>query len=924
MKSKIFFLALAICLCIVIGCTKKNDRSAATVVRVKGEVTVANRDISGREPVSREMSVPRGSIISTSDSSNALVVFGKNDTIHLDQNTALHLVDSPNSSNSSRGLLAHILFGRVYLSCRLSKALTCSLYTSHARLSVRQARVAVEYYPDHGITIAKVITGEQVRILTDQNSRDIRSCRKVLSRSDGSITRSVSLSDKDIVGLEQWIGTTIIDPLLAGTGCGSSITARVNKPPVFVGVPLSRTVLDRDFSDKLTAVDPENSRVLYRLLEAPKGMSIDSITGALSYRPKKSGTYPIHVRAEDSENNSVDLKYDLTVTGVVTAILQVPEIVSPGDSVHISAYRSLNEEGTRKNLLYRFDTDGDGKWDGPFSAAAYAVKVFENEGSKTLRVEVKSTSGKTDQASRRIRIDAPPRAILTCTPPAAVNGTEFLLDASQSLDSSKEKLKIRWDLNGDKTWDFPENGGYDQTFKLNHTFDTPGIHRVIVEVQNSSGLTDTATYTVSLYDPTRITEIQMPDTVAIQDSFLINCITAADSGIQPIEFAWDTDGDSIYEYSSSKNRLKHVYTQSGIYEIGCRVRDDKGGQAVKKRSIVVLNRMGAPDAGGPYKAFINDTIILRGSGSDPDNKITAYLWDLDNDGKAEHRNTESSELPWVFKTRSTFTIRFGIQTDDSAVVWDDAQVDIQNRPPRAKAGDPIVSRPGRKVTLKGQGYDPDRNIVKYSWDFDTDGKWDFESPQTGTTTHRFDEYSTAVFRVTDSDGAQSYDTTKIVICPDGMKTIEDGAYCVDTYEWPNKKGVLPMRNISWEKARKLCRDAGKRLCTSTEWKHACRGGRNKNSFPYGKHYQPLKCNTLGNKKVDNEAAKSGLFPECNNRYGLWDMSGNVAEWTAEGSGALRNVYGGWWQDDQQRAKCESFIPLESNKDYLYVGFRCCK
>jgi len=42
-------------------------------------------------------------------------------------------------------------------------------------------------------------------------------------------------------------------------------------------------------------------------------------------------------------------------------------------------------------------------------------------------------------------------------------------------------------------------------------------------------------------------------------------------------------------------------------------------------------------------------------------------------------------------------------------------------------------------------------------------------------------------------------------------------FCVDTYEWPNKKGEKPLVLVQWIEAKKHCESAGKRLC-------ACTGG----------------------------------------------------------------------------------------------------
>ena len=54
-------------------------------------------------------------------------------------------------------------------------------------------------------------------------------------------------------------------------------------------------------------------------------------------------------------------------------------------------------------------------------------------------------------------------------------------------------------------------------------------------------------------------------------------------------------------------------------------------------------------------------------------------------------------------------------------------------------------------------------------------------------------------------------------------------------------GSIPQGYISGVAAASACAQAGKRLCTDTEWLRACRGPAG-TTFPYGDVYDPDKCN----------------------------------------------------------------------------------
>jgi len=165
-------------------------------------------------------------------------------------------------------------------------------------------------------------------------------------------------------------------------------------------------------------------------------------------------------------------------------------------------------------------------------------------------------------------------------------------------------------------------------------------------------------------------------------------------------------------------------------------------------------------------------------------------------------------------------------------------------------------------------------------------------------------------------------------CPEDMVYIPKGHFCMDRYEFPNKKGVQPFEKISLVSAREQCANIGKRLPTRLERLTAC-GGPDSTVYAYGNTYKRGVCAGTPTSALTRKGfpKPSGSHPECKSGYGVYDLSGNVFELVEDGEPV-------WWSHVKRKPlyRCDAGLggvggsPSRTSDpattSYPDIGFRC--
>ena len=153
-----------------------------------------------------------------------------------------------------------------------------------------------------------------------------------------------------------------------------------------------------------------------------------------------------------------------------------------------------------------------------------------------------------------------------------------------------------------------------------------------------------------------------------------------------------------------------------------------------------------------------------------------------------------------------------------------------------------------------------------------------------------------------------------------------------------RPGVLPWTGITYPEAEAACQAAGKRLCTEAEWQRACATAAapacNWSFATACTTASTATCNTqeydgdAGTAGDQDRALATGSLPACYARWSdtarIYDLSGNVKEWTKRRAAGQNPVRGGAFDTVLEGASCSfGFAVFDDTFRFGNTGFRCC-
>ena len=184
-----------------------------------------------------------------------------------------------------------------------------------------------------------------------------------------------------------------------------------------------------------------------------------------------------------------------------------------------------------------------------------------------------------------LRSNEPPTAVIAAQPVQGRAPLRVEFDASGSSGNGTIAESL-W------TFETGTNEGRANGARVEHTFETSGIHTVRLKVVDEAGLAGTAEIAITVENTPPLASCRFSsDSPVVGEYVLFDASPSYDPDGRLVDFVWDF-GDGT---STRGTQVGHAYEEDGVYSVCLTIEDDAGATASLVHTFTV--HLGSPGGG---------------------------------------------------------------------------------------------------------------------------------------------------------------------------------------------------------------------------------------------------------------------------------------------------------------------------------------
>ncbi len=218
-----------------------------------------------------------------------------------------------------------------------------------------------------------------------------------------------------------------------------------------------------------------------------------SVTKSVDHIYKTTGLKTVRMEVLDRGGNvsSTTQKIYVVENTEPEAYFSVsPKIGTPATEFYFDSSSSYDSQYRRSLLEYRYDFNGDGKWDTKFKSRTKIEHTYKYPGIKNIVMEVRDPEGLSSFYEKIVYVRENRAPVARAEVSQVTTDGRYMFDAGDSYDPDNTNLQYKWDFNYTGENDIIWDTGWTSSSSTFNTFKRSGEYLVRLIVKDTDNKTD--------------------------------------------------------------------------------------------------------------------------------------------------------------------------------------------------------------------------------------------------------------------------------------------------------------------------------------------------------------------------------------------------------------------------------------------------